>query len=745
MRPVTQLLQTRRTLRTALIAMLIAGCSEAPEQTSAPPPVPAASVAADYVGSEACRDCHAAEHAAWLNSHHDLALQPATPDTILATGSGNHEGTRFEIEGGRLTISPDPDTRLTPRFTFGIAPLQQYVVDGDNGAWQTYPIAWDSRPGSEGGQRWFNLHDDVYPAGDPMHWQGRANRWNSQCADCHSTGVTKNYDPAERSYETTLEVEDVGCEACHGPGSLHLADPAAQPLLRTGAQPEEIDTCAGCHSRRSQIAEGFRPGLPYYDFYSPRLLEPGLYHVDGQILEEVYVWGSFLSSRMHRSGVTCTDCHDPHSARLERPGDDTCTFCHQVRPPAEFAAAGGRDFASPDHHFHPPDSEGARCVACHMPSRTYMGVDDRRDHSFRIPRPDLSLTLGVPEPCTGCHTDKTHAWAATVLEEHSGRQRPDHFAATFAAADGAEPGADAALAAMVSDTTNPIMVRASALARLGAYDRGYTLDAIRLARRDEPLLRYAAPLAAASLSPDRSWRLLTPLLTDELRAVRHAAVMALLPTLGADPAYRDRLAPHLEAWIADQSFNLDYPETLTNLAGAYLAMGDPQAAEAALNESLALQASWIPGLLSLADLYRVTGRDPEGGRLLEQALALSEAQPEVAYAFALWLIRQGRREEALEKLALAASGAPDQRRYAYTWAVALNDSGDPAQAISVLESLLERWPDDADLLFAAVTMLRDQGRFSEALVYLDRLLRVRPDDEQLMRFRQALQQAVNAA
>ena len=126
------------------------------------------------------------------------------------------------------------------------------------------------------------------------------------------------------------------------------------------------------------------------------------------------------------------------------------------------------------------------------------------------------------------------------------------------------------------------MVRAFALARLGAYDRGYTMDAIRLARRDEPLLRYAAPLAAASLSPERAWRLLNPLLTDELRAVRHAAVTALLPTLRADPAYRDRLAPHLAAWIDDQTLNLDYPETLTSLAGAYAAMGDPQAAEAAL-------------------------------------------------------------------------------------------------------------------------------------------------------------------
>jgi tetratricopeptide (TPR) repeat protein len=376
-----------------------------------------------------------------------------------------------------------------------------------------------------------------------------------------------------------------------------------------------------------------------------------------------------------------------------------------------------------------------------MRAETYMGVDDRRDHSFRIPRPDLSVTMGVPEPCTGCHTDQDAQWAADELSARFGNGRQEHFGLAFGAADAGVPAADAQLAALVEDPSQPIMVRASALARLGGYNRGYTMDAIRLARNDEPLLRFAAPLAVASLTPDSAWRLLAPLLEDDLRAVRHQAVAALLPTLQADPSYRARLERHLVTWIEEQSLNLDYPETLTNLAGAYAALGNLPEAEAALQESLALQSNWVPGLVSLADLYRATGRDTEGGALLEEALALTPEQPEVSYAYALWLFRQGRMAEGLPQLEQAARLAPGQRQYAYTWAIALNDSGDTAQALSVLEDLLQRWPDDPDLLFATVTMLRDQGRFSDALPLLDRLIRQQPGNQELLRFREAMQRA----
>ena len=529
-----------------------------------------------------------------------------------------------------------------------------------------------------------------------------------------------------------------------GQGSAHAANPDSTPLLALNSQAEQINACAPCHSRRGQIEEGFQPSSATIStHYSPRLIAPGLYHPDGQILDEVYVWGSFTQSRMHLAGVTCSNCHDPHSTQLKRPGNETCTFCHQASPPESFvaAASSGVAYDSMDHHFHPPGSEGAACVACHMPAQTYMGVDDRRDHSFRIPRPDLSPALGTPEPCTTCHADETAEWAATELAKRFGPRDDEHYGVSFAAADAITPDADAALASLVTDTNQPIMVRASALARLGAYNRGYTMDAIRFARKDEPLLRFAAPLAAASLSPDRAWRLLAPLLDDDFRAIRHQAVAALLPTLQTDPGYRERLEPHLLVWIEEQRLNLDFPESLTNVAGAYAALGNLPEAEAALKESLMLQANWVPGLISLADLYRATGRDTEGGTLLERALALTPDQPEVAYAYALWLFRQGRLNEGLPHLEYAARIAPEQRQFAYTWAIALNDTGETEQALSVLAGLLQRWPSDPELLMASVTMLRDQGRFRDALPLLDRLIQQQPGNQELLEFREALRRA----
>jgi tetratricopeptide (TPR) repeat protein len=735
------------TLLYAAASLLLTACERevTPSAPGVTPPPRVATGPAQYVGSEACRGCHGAEWDAWQNSQHDLALQPAGPLSVLGRFDGAHLGSEFSADDGRYRITPyDAEEPRSVVYTFGVAPLQQYVIPAGNGALSTYPIAWDARPESAGGQRWFDLNGASYPRGDPMHWAGRANRWNSQCADCHSTGVRKGYDAERMSYETTYEVEDVGCEACHGPGSRHVEDPTTAALASLHTQADQIDACAPCHSRRAELAEGFRPGRPYLDHYAPRLLSTDLYQVDGQIDEEVYVYGSFLQSRMHRAGVVCSNCHEPHAARLLRPGNETCTWCHQVAPSNQFAALAAGDYDSVDHHFHPPDTPGAQCVSCHMPEKVYMGVDPRRDHSFRIPRPDLSDALGVPNACNACHQDRTASWASDVIASRFGPDRPAHFAPTFARAEAAEPGADAELAALVADEKQPIMVRASALARLGAYQRGYTLDAIRLATRGEPLLRYAAPRAAASLSPDNQWRLLAPLLTDDLRAVRHQAVTALLPT-AADEGLRERLAPHVDVWLAEQALNLDSPEVLTNVAGAHLAMGQPVAAEQSLERALELQPSWVPALMNLADVYRRTGRDAQAGPMLERALSLAPDEPEVNYGYALWLSRQQRLADGLTYFQQAATLAPEQSGFAYAYALALNDSGNGDRAVIVLSGLLDRWPDDEPALFAIATMLRDQGRFAEALIRVEHLLTLRPGDADLIRFRDALAAATASA
>ncbi|MGI9590913.1 MAG: multiheme c-type cytochrome, partial [Myxococcota bacterium] len=416
------------------LALVLNGCGRDEE----PDTVEATPAPLELVGSGACADCPAEQAEAWRDSHHDLAMQEATPATVLgdfAAEPFEHHGeiTRFDREGDRFRIvarGPDGERARDVAYVFGVAPLQQLLVPLPGGRLQALNVAWDAREAAVGGQRWYHLHaGEPTPPGDVLHWAGPAQNWNARCAECHSTGLRKGYSPEGDTFETTYAELDVGCEACHGPGSAHAARAragasvtgadsglvvdlrndgrwvldAGAPIARRAparSSNAELEACAPCHSRRTNLRSVSEPGRPFLDGYRPALLEAGLYQADGQIEDEVYVWGSFLQSRMHAAGVTCSDCHDPHSLALPEPSDATCATCH--RPEV---------FATPDHHHHSEDSPGASCVACHMPARTYMGVDVRHDHSFRIPRPDLSVALGTTNACSDCHAERPASWA----------------------------------------------------------------------------------------------------------------------------------------------------------------------------------------------------------------------------------------------------------------------------------------------------------------------------------------------
>jgi hypothetical protein len=204
----------------------------------------------------------------------------------------------------------------------------------------------------------------------------------------------------------------------------------------------EIEVCAACHARRQSLtSQSSAPGDRFLDNFVPALLRTGLYHADGQILDEVYVYGSFLQSRMHGAGVRCTDCHERHRLGILAEGNALCTRCHNPEGTPRFPTLKPGQFDSPAHHFHRDGSDGAQCANCHMPARTYMGVDPRRDHSFRVPRPDLSARLGTPNACTLCHDDKTDAWATEQVRAWypEGRSGRLHFSEVLAAGRAGEP------------------------------------------------------------------------------------------------------------------------------------------------------------------------------------------------------------------------------------------------------------------------------------------------------------------
>jgi predicted CXXCH cytochrome family protein len=619
---------------------------------------------ARHVGSVVCADCHAAQTNAWRTSHHARSMQQATAATVLGdfgdvVFTENGATTRFFRRGEDFFIEmkgPAGEAREERvRFTFGVAPLQQYLIEAPGGRLQAFGVAWDSRPKEQGGQRWFGLYPkETIDWGDPLHWSGRNQNWNFMCADCHSTGLRKNYDLTTDSYRTTWTDVNVACEACHGPGSAHVAwarsgaRAGADKGFAASASDDRSDICFPCHSRRRALSETSAPTRRFLDDYAPVLLDEGFYYADGQIEDEVFEYASFLQSRMHRAGVACIDCHEPHGVALRERGNALCARCHE---PAHFDVTG--------HHRHAPGTREAQCVSCHMPSRVYMQVHERRDHGFRIPRPDLA-PLGVPNACNDCHADKPASWAAEAMRGWGSRRIGDASAAkAIALGRSAAPGAAEALAALAGDEGESAIMRATALSLLARAPGVTALRAIREAiSASDPLLRLGA-IRALEPYDIATRRLASPLLADPVKATRVASAR-LLAAAGASA----------EEWVAAELVSADRPETHLGVGALRAEQSRPLEAIAAFETALRLDPKFTPARLDLADLLRSQGRDAEAEAPLREAVRLDPADAAAHYALALWLLRQKREIEARSELARAFTLAPDDPTIARAYRLA---------------------------------------------------------------------------
>ena len=716
---------------------------------------------ATFVGAAVCAGCHVAETEAWHGSQHDQAMQVATPATVLGdfadvTFAKDGVNSRFYRKGDGFFIETDgPDGAMHDYqidYTFGVYPLQQYLIAFPGGRFQALPLAWDARPKDQGGQRWFHLYPDEKIAhDDELHWTGINQNWNWMCADCHSTNLVRGYDLKTDSYHTTWSALNVSCEACHGPGSGHVAwasdgadaaDPARglTVLLHDRGEGQwqfpdgeriakrmtplatrtETEVCAPCHARRSPLGDGHAIGKPLLDGYRPSLLEPGLYHADGQIDGEVFIHGSFLQSRMYAAGVTCSDCHEPHSLQLRAEGNAVCGQCHL---PGAFDVA--------EHHHHAPGQPGSQCVDCHMPAKTYMVVDPRHDHGFKVPRPDLAARTGAPDACTGCHEGRDATWAAARIAEWYGpnRRRGPIFGETLAADRKGLPGAAQRLVKLGADQTAPAIVRATAVASLEHQLDPSTFPAIQHGLADpDPVVRQAAVSALGNVDPQLRAPALLPLLDDLVRAVRLEAVRVLapVPALGLPPDQRTRLDAAFADYEAMQSALVERPEGLITLANFYRDRGRLADAEARLADSIRLHPTFVPAYANLADLMRQQGRDGDGQRILQQGLAVAPRSAELHHAFGLLLIRQQKYRDAVAALGRAAGLAPDNPRYAYVYAVALQETGRAGEAVDVLEQAVRRSPSDPDLLFTLASTLLQQGDLAGARRHAQALARIAP-------------------
>lgn len=718
------------------------------EEVSAPDGLPL------FVGREQCVGCHQQEAGEWQGSHHDLAMQEASTETVL----GDFENATFDYFGvvstffkrdGRFFVNTDgPDGKLTDypiAYTFGVSPLQQYLIRFPNGKLQALNVVWDSRPEALGGQRWFHLYpQENIKFNDELHWTGINQNWNFMCADCHSTNLQKNYDPGRHEYSTTWSEIDVSCEACHGPGSVHVAwaGSGASPLANkntnsigltvaynerkglawsidpvTGnakrSHPKstvtEVESCARCHSRRLTQVPGAHPEALLLDNYRVALLDEGLYHADGQVDGEVYVYGSFVQSKMYYAGVTCSDCHKPHSLQLRAEGNGLCAQCH---------LAGKYD--NQKHHLHPVGSKGAQCVGCHMPAKNYMVVDARRDHSFRIPRPDLSVQYGVPNACTDCHQEKAPQWARDLLAERFGVQARRHFTEALFAGRHGLPTAEALLNELLLDKAQPAIARATAASLLPRYATQQSLPTLQSAAMStEPFESYGLADGLEAIPQPYRPMFAVPLLYDDARATRMLAADALHGIdLGQYPEESQaRFNQAIQDYVASETFNAERPESMVNLAEYHARRQEFAQAEALFQQAIQVAPYYTPAYVNLADFYRSRNRESDGEALLRQALLQVREPASIQHALGLLLVRQNRLNEALEFFRQAATGNVTAAHYQYVYAIALNSAGQPGNALQILEQALAQFPADREILAALISINREQGNAARASEY----------------------------
>jgi tetratricopeptide (TPR) repeat protein len=709
-----------------------------------------------FVGSNNCRDCHNSEYDSWEGSHHDLAMDVANEETVL----GDFNDAEFTLHGitsrfykkdGKFFVHTNGPGGEMGEFeithTFGWFPLQQYLIPFPGGRLQTLHIAWDSR-----NAKWFRVPPEgpVDP-GDWLYWTNAAQNWNGMCAQCHSTNLKKNYDPETDSYNTTWSDIDVGCEACHGPGSDHVEWAEMAEMARPQASNfklaqktsgissrELVEQCAPCHSRRGAMGDYQHSETDLLDNYLPSLLTGDNYFADGQIMEEVYVYGSFTQSKMYRHDVRCSDCHDVHSIELVKEGNELCLQCHR-----------GAQYNTAEHHFHKQENEagepiksvegdvlfevgtGAQCVQCHMPGRYYMGVDYRPDHSFRIPDPALNAAVGTPDACLRCHLEKDSQWSQDTVNEWYGPGRTAHYGAIIARGRNGDADAAQDLLRLAGDPLYPVIVRATALSLLAGYPGSETQQAMEIGLMDEEaLIRRTAVTSIQPPNPERLARLLAPMLYDPVKTVRIEAATRLAGELTGylDTDQKALFQTVLKEYVGAMEYSADFAFARHNLANLYAKLNRPEDAIRQYEEAIRIDGQFFPAKANLAVLYNQSGRNEQAEQLLKGALTANPELYDLAYSLGLLLVEMQQYGEALGYLEQASKGLPERPRIHYNLGLLYQHMHVDTKAEAELRAALLIEPQNLDFQFGLADHYLQRGRFEEARPIAEDMVSMHPEN-----------------
>ncbi len=694
-----------------------------------------------FLGDKKCKECHQEEFKEWKGSHHDKAMQIADSLTVL----GNFNDTTFVSQGVKSrffkqgkdfyvnTEGPDGNYHdYKIEYTFGVFPLQQYIVKFPNGRFQCLRTAWDCKE-----EKWFDLYPDFKVVhSEWLHWSRGGLNWNTMCADCHSTNVRKNYTQETDSYDTQYSLINVSCEACHGPGKQHVNDVVdlGENYKTTGTffmtsetSPKElVDQCARCHMRREQFSEAYDYKGTMLDHYFPQLIEEGRYHADGQILDEVYVYGSFVQSKMYKNNITCTNCHNAHSLELKFEGNKLCAQCHEPQK-----------YNTTEHHAHPENSEGAKCVNCHMPGKYYMGNDFRRDHSLRVPRPDLSLKYNTPNACTNCHNDKDNQWAWNSFKKLYGEVDSIHFSEKLIPGIKGVPNGHTELLSLIKGDKYPEIVRASAAKALSNYNTTvFVKEYIDLLNDDSPLVRAVSVDALSEINNQNYISYFFPLLKDPKRSVRIKAFYGLssFPKSQIPEAYKTDYDKVEKEFWKHINTNSDFVGGRVKKANYYLKKGELQKGIQGYVDALKIDELNNSLRLTLANLYYQNRDFSKAESLFKKVIALEPDFGPVYYSLALLLAEQNRTDEAIVALKKAQVKMPENIRVYYNLSLLYDKKGDKVNAEKILYEGLKIDKNNESLLYALAYQFYTKEKYKKAKTIIEKLIKTHPENPQYMRF-----------
>jgi hypothetical protein len=361
---------------------------------------------AHYVGAAKCKKCHKENYDHWSHSQHPKMIQDIkkNPQVVVADF---------------LKLPKDADFNLSDvTYTIGGKFKQRYMIRHDRNATEDYVVGnyqWNVQTGKwQHYKTWHYWYKNAYPH------DNKQVPTSLVCDGCHFTGFMaeqKRVDPG------------ISCEACHGPASEHVKNPKDKVYLASLSDPvRQNEVCLQCHMRNRDMRlkdenmsaiygnardypYGYEPGRALSKYKLPAPFEPG--HATGEFYENGggkhnrTQGNEYVHSMMGKHGITCINCHDPHTLQptaQHNTGNALCMKCHSFGSPI-----GPHQTSLEAHTHHKADSKGSLCVECHMPKvgrHTGKSPLTVRSHAFGFVTPDETLKYHMPKEtnaCFACH------------------------------------------------------------------------------------------------------------------------------------------------------------------------------------------------------------------------------------------------------------------------------------------------------------------------------------------------------